>query len=338
MSTKYIGNFPPPYGGVTIKNRLLYETLSEQIAIRHFEKPAWMPSNIYQLLSFLIIFLPGQQFIIGVSSKGRKSRLLTKMLFRFNKSSMRKSLYFMMGGQECYRIAESQEEIKWYSQYRQIYVETQTMKECLMNVEMNNISVYPNCRRRPMRKRNTRKNIDNRLRCVFFSLIQKEKGVDIILDVAQKLPEVDFAFYGHIADNYVNEFDALVERLDNATYKGVFKGSDEEVYKELNNYDVLLFPSRWKSEGVPGILAEAKIAGLAEIVSNQSYNAELVKNDMEGIVLKENNQKYLLEAIKRLSDNRKLLEYMKKNSFFSAERYFVDNYDRDILMQLKGKE
>lgn len=45
----------------------------------------------------------------------------------------------------------------------------------------------------------------------------------------------------------------------------------------------LLLPSKWSGEGVPGALVESKMAGIAAIVSDWNFNAEIVKNDSEGI-------------------------------------------------------
>ena len=38
MTVYYLGQFPPPYGGVTVKNALLCEELSKHVAI---ERRAW---------------------------------------------------------------------------------------------------------------------------------------------------------------------------------------------------------------------------------------------------------------------------------------------------------
>ena len=40
MKIRYIGNFPPPYGGVTIKNKLLFDTLSHNCAVQIVDKHA----------------------------------------------------------------------------------------------------------------------------------------------------------------------------------------------------------------------------------------------------------------------------------------------------------
>lgn len=173
-----------------------------------------------------------------------------------------------------------------------------------------------------------------RLKCVFFSLIQAKKGADIVLNAARNCPSVDFAFYGSIDVDYEKHFMAEIASLPNVQYHGLFKGSNEDVYAELAKYDVLLFPTKWKTEGVPGILVEGKIAGLAEVVSNESYNSEIVKDGVEGIVLKENTKEYLVETILHLESNRGNLRKMQVCSKESAKRFFIETYLPSILCQL----
>lgn len=179
-----------------------------------------------------------------------------------------------------------------------------------MKAGINNVEIFPNCRRKPkseMRAQGERK----KLRCVFFSNIQPEKGADIILEVAKGLHNIEFFFYGPIESKFDGVFKRTVSELENVHYMGIFKGSDEEKYKELRKYDVLLLPTRWKNEGVPGILVEAKIAGLAEIVSNQNYNSELVSDGCDGIVMNKTTAESLSTAILSLDENPMLLKSMQ---------------------------
>ena len=334
MKIRYIGLFPPPYGGVTIKNKLIYDCLSETKKIVKFNRPRWMPRAVFQILNLMTGIIPNQALIIGVSAAGGKSKLVTKTLYFFARRNMNRSLYFMMGGQECYRIADNKEEIKWYSEYKKIYVETETMKKIMVEAGINNVEIFPNCRRKPkseMRVQGER----HKLRCVFFSNIQPEKGADIILEVAKGLHNIEFFFYGPIESKFDGVFKRTVSELENVHYMGIFKGTDEEKYKELRKYDVLLLPTRWKNEGVPGILVEAKIAGLAEIVSNQNYNSELVSDGCDGIVMNKTTAESLSTAILSLDENPMLLKSMQTSSWKSAEQYYIEKYVDDFNIQLR---
>ena len=128
--------------------------------------------------------------------------------------------------------------------------------------------------------------VHRKLKTVFFSHITPDEGIDIIFNTAKNFPKVEFHLYGEIDSAYSDTFAIESNILPNVTYHGVFKGRDAEAYEELSKYDVMLLPTRWKNEGVPGVFVEAKIAGVLSIVSNICYNAEIIEDGVSGIVLK----------------------------------------------------
>lgn len=334
MKVRYIGSFPPPYGGVTIKNKLLADTLSEHVKI--IKAKEGMAGKLGQIKMILQALIPGQTLIVGISARGKKSLLVTKLLYHFNRKTMNRSLYFMMGGTESNRIAGNPKEIRLYSEYKRLYVETKSMAGSLKQVGMNNVSIYPNCRKRtdkiiPAFQMERR----GRLKCLFFSIIMPEKGADVILDVAERLPYVDFQFYGEINAEYEDTFLYKVSELTNVKYGGVFKGTSEQVYEELALYDILLLPTRCPTEGIPGILVEAKISGLPCVVSDNCYNKELVEDGVEGLVLERCTMDCLRTTIDKLDRDRNLLRSLGIGSYHSAERYYIDNYIDRIVSELK---
>lgn len=324
MGIYYLGAFPPSFGGVTVKNQNLYQALSAQIEIEKIDFNLIKKKNIREIIRLVrVIIGRNNRFVIGVSGKQTRKRF-TQLLYYINRKAMNHSLIFLMGGTAANDIASDPEYLKCASGYKMIYAETQGMIKTLEDAGLHNAGYYPNGRFKPKHQVEVREK-DGRLKCVFFSLIQPEKGADIILEAASLLPEVEFSFYGNIDQRYRQAFEEKVDRLGNVKYHGIFKGSSEEVYAELRKYDVLLFTTKWEIEGVPGILVEGKIAGLAEVVSNKSYNAELVQDNKEGIVLHENSVAGLVEALTSLDQDNQTLLRLKKGSFNSAEHYYIEN-------------
>ena len=333
MKRRYIGNFPPPYGGVTRKNELLFQSISEQCEITRLRIPKWLPKQLFDGLQLLQALLPGQQLVIGLSAAGGKSRLLTWLLYHFNRRTMRRSIYFMMGGTEADRIASSQCEVKWYRNYRAVYAEMPSMVETLRLAGAENAKWYPNARVKvqlPMRLREDGK----RFSCVFFSWIHPDKGIDLIMEAAAELPEIDFVFYGPIFADLEERFRHDMQCIPNVEYKGVFQGTTAETCAELSNYDVLLLPSRYWNEGVPGILVEAKIAGLTSIVSANGYNSEIVSHGETGLVVSPLTCESLISAIRTLYEDRELLNRLSAASRQSAADYQIEHYLPEIIADL----
>lgn len=330
----FLGSFPPEYGGVTIKNQNLYIALQKKVNIKKVDFNLVKRRNIKELFRLGRVLLGREnQFVIGVAGKRTRKRF-TQLLYSINRNAMGKSIIFLMGGTAAKDIAEDSEYQEWMSSYKTIYVETQGMLDSLEGAGVQNGAIYPNARFKPKEPLVCTENTKHQLKCVFFSQVSKEKGVDIVIQAARSLPNIQFVFYGNIEKNYAIEFMQEITHLPNVQYKGIFKEKGNGTYEELAKYDVMLLPTRWKAEGVPGIIVEAKIAGLAEIVSNQNFNAELVHNGVEGIVLSDTCADKLAEAIQSIDSNRICLAKLKAGSKDSAERYYIENYIDEIVESL----
>ncbi len=331
MSIIYIGGFPPPFGGVTKKNQNLYIALLEHLKIEKIDLNEIKRKNLVETVKLIRVLLNRRNcFVVGVASK-KSGKKFCKLLYFVNRKAMRKSINFLMGGTAANDIVNDREYQKYISQFKRVYAETHGMVEALKKAGLENAAYYPNCRFRPENVLPELRNDNHTLRAVFFSLISPEKGIDIVIAAATLLQNTEFHIYGEIKDGFETEFLASIASLPNINYHGVFKGKDEQVYHELSKYDVLLLPSRWKYEGVPGILVESKIAGIPAVVSNIAYNAEIVNDGVDGIVLKENTAEALSKALLYLDENRSVLSKLKIGAKSSAEHYYIDNYIGEIV-------
>ena len=336
MSVFYIGGFPPPYGGVTTKNNNLFIALREKISIERIDFNEIKRKNLKQALGLIMALLNRRnRFVVGVAGKKTRKNLC-KLMYFVNRNAMEKSIIFLMGGTAANDIAADKEYQRYISHFKCVYAETHGMVDTLRNAGLKNAEYYPNCRFKPGKALTTEAEPNHELKCVFFSLIRKEKGADLVLDVAASLPNISFSFYGPIEESFRNEFLDAIKNLSNVNYYGVFSGNADEVYQELGKFDVLLFPTKYDIEGVPGILVESKIAGITCIVSNKSYNAEIVKDGKEGIVLRSNTSEELKQSLEELENNRKKLSELKDSNRESANHYFIESYIDKIIERVGG--
>lgn len=139
-----MGSFPPPYGGVTVKNALLYNELAERVDIDRIDLSAVKKGDA-ALVAKLIKAIFGRKgtLVIGVSANWRY--IITVMMRLFNEKKMSRSLLIFMGG----KVPDSRAYMKRLGQYKRIYVETESMKRSFEDSGAKNVSVYPNCRVRP---------------------------------------------------------------------------------------------------------------------------------------------------------------------------------------------
>lgn len=332
MKIYYIGSFPPTYGGVTIKNKNLYEALEGKFDLRKIDMNQIKRGNILEMLRFAWAMVTGRQYIIGLAGQ-KNRRLFTKLMYQFKRKAMKRSVLMVMSGVVEDVIQAGPEFMAMYSTYRRVYLELPGMARKLASAGVTNAAVYPNGRPRPQMLEPISAGCGP-LRCVFFSQIEPDKGVDRILEAAELLPEFQFDFYGRVVPAYESEFKASIFGKSNVRYHGVFTGNSDAVYKELNQYDALLLPTRCKTEGLPGILIEAKIAGIPAIVSGINHNREIVGDGVDGIVLNKDTSECLAATLQMLDGDRQLLLCMKHAARVAAEKYYIDVCAKDILDDL----
>ena len=332
MAIYYIGSFPPSYGGVTIKNKNLYEALPGNLDVRKIDMNRIKGGDVWEMLRLAWAMLTGKQYIIGLAGQ-KNRRQFTKLMYRFKRKAMGRSVMLVMGGVVEDMIQAGPDFLAKMNIYRRVYLEFPGMAQKLEAAGMTNAAVYPNGRPRPAEFPPIVTGKDA-LRCVFFSQIEPDKGVDRILEAAKELSTVQFHFYGRIIPSYQETFMDEIEKLENVQYHGVFTGASGDVYQELARYDVLLLPTRCRTEGLPGILIEAKIAGLPCVISDINYNREVVTDGIDGVILSEDTAQTLVRAICTLDHDRDLLSAMKHSSRESAEQYYIDVCAKNVIQDL----
>lgn len=321
----YLGSFPPPYGGVTLKNALLYELLKDKVNLSIRQK--FTPMSTIKALMF------GDQFVLGVGST-KHLLFITVIMAFLRPKAMKKSIVFVMGGDLADLLENKPKMIKHLQRYRRIFVEPLGLLHRLQAMGIQNISLLPNARRKP--DMDFYPSVTNAtLRCLFFSKITPEKGVNNVLEAAQMLPSIEFDFYGPINAKYQKYFLDRIATIPNANYRGLFRGRNDSLYLKLHEYDLMLLPTKWSGEGVPGALIEAKIAALPAIVSNINYNAEIVEDGVSGIVLEENSAEMLMNVIAGLDKNRERLNRLKHGAKQSAAMYYIEDYIDEIMQQFE---
>ena len=201
------------------------------------------------------------------------------------------------------------------------------MKTQLENLGINNVEVLPNFKRLQLLS-------EDELGCVqtspflftMFSRVIKQKGIET---AAESIAEVNRRFggqkavlhiYGPVEESYQREFSELLDKFNDCVfYKGCVP-YDESV-KALRNSFMLLFPSVYKGEGMPGTIIDAFSAGVPVIASDWHFNGELVRNDETGYCYDWKNPKLLTERICYAIDHPEKIDRMRKSCLKEAKKY-----------------
>lgn len=82
------------------------------------------------------------------------------------------------------------------------------------------------------------------------------------------------------------------------------------------------------------MLVETKMAAVPSIASDCCYNAGIVEDGVDGVVLKECSASSLRDAVSVLSADPSHLDEIKRAALVSAERFYIDRYVGMIVSEL----
>lgn len=178
----------------------------------------------------------------------------------------------------------------------------------------NNVISLPNCIETSVAKAFLRDENKGCLRLLYLGRIEKNKGIDYILDALRVLNNQGIKFVFRIAGkeniggDYVERFkSSLGEKFE---YCGVVSGKDKD--ELLKNSDVFIMPSFY--EGLPMALLECMSFGVVPIVTDVGSIGEYVKNDKNGKIVKIRDTSTIVNALMEIDKDRVLLKRLSDNA------------------------
>ena len=164
------------------------------------------------------------------------------------------------------------------------------------------------------------------LKVCFFARVIREKGLDDIvnalLELNQEYKKTAFILdiYGPIQTGEEAWFDSLQGRFDhNIKYKGYVE--PEEGISVLRNYYALVFPTRYKTEGIPGTILDSFYAGMPVITSKWDNCADVFEEGVTGVGYEIGDYKALKQCLKKAYENPESLSSLKGNCLKKANDY-----------------
>ena len=323
------GKFPE--GGEEYKNQIFVSKLNNEFITTVIDTFKWYKKPILILRMFChLLFRNFDRIIISASSVS--TYRLLRILKHFPKK-IEKTFYFVIGGYFPQGLKTEEFDISFYRGLKGIVVEGEMLKQQILTVEeLDNIFVIPNFKSFDFITKNyTEHYKSNCIKCVFISRITRTKGVDTIFGAVKILSAEGYEnlfsvdLFGKIENTYLQEFLAEIES-SKCSYKGHLDlmNNSSESYRLLSDYHVMLFPTRWKGEGFPGVIIDAFVAGLPVIASDWNMNSELIVNGKSGFLIPVDDSIALAVAMREVIDNRVQILKMAENSTKESESFHVN--------------
>lgn len=170
----------------------------------------------------------------------------------------------------------------------------------------------------------------NRAYVGFAGRISPEKGVQILMDVARRLPDIPFRAAGGS--------DSMSELLKQAPENFKFEGhlSKESLDDFYAGCRMIILPSTW-FEGLPFVLIETMLRGIPVICSRIGGLPEIVEDWVTGLLFDPGNSNDLADKIRYLWGNPDICLKMGQAGREKALREYTPDRYYGKLMAAYGK-
>lgn len=274
-----------------------------------------------------VIMLPAQKSV----------RVFIPLSESVNKFYHHKLFYSVVGGWLPSYIKDRPILKKQAQQLDKIFVETISMKEALESDGFNNVEVIPNFKNiRPIERESLSFEVRRPLRLCTFSRVMREKGIEDIVkavkDINEKHKETVLLLdiIGKIDDGYVETFENLIMTFpDYITYKGMVE--PHESIETIRDYDALIFPTHYRTEGVPGTIIDAYMSGVPVITALWDNHRDVFREGLTGWGYAFDDFDALEETLTRLVDHPDEFLKMKLTTLKESEKYLPEKAVQKIV-------
>lgn len=330
------------YDGQTIKTKNIYNALSKEYGekeILKIDTYNWKKHPIEFMLKCIKGHKNSSNTIILPAQNGVK--IFIPLFIFLNSFSKRKIFYIVVGGWLPEFLKKRKYLTKKMCKLNKIFVETTKMKKDLKKLEINNTDILVNFKNiQPINIQKLESNFDRPYKLCTFSRVMKEKGIEDAINVVKQINEeankiiYKLDIYGQIDSNYIDRFDLLQRGFpEYIKYKGCID-SDKAV-EVISKYFLLLFPTRFKTEGIPGTLIDALAAGVPTIASEWENVNDILKDGKTGYINKFGDLEELKKSLKKI--NKEDVIEMKKQCLHDVEKFMSDNAITILLKEIQGE-
>ena len=328
--------------GQTVKTRNLANQLIKMYGedkIQNIDTYNWKMRPFKLLFNCVKAIKKNDNIIILPAHNGVK---IFVPLFAFlNKFYKKNLIYVVIGAWLADEIQKKKSLIKNLKKFNYIFVETKGLKSKLNKLGLANIQIMLNFKHINVLSLEeiTFSSKDIYQLCT-FSRVMKEKGIsDAIAAVSlanKKYGKKIFHLnvFGPVDSNYEKEFQGLLKKCyDCVTYRGVI--DSEKSVETLKKYDLLLFPTRFKTEGLPGTIIDAFSAGLPVVYSDWDNCDEFFTDKYNGIKFRMTDIENLSSILINFYEKKYNIKKMCENCLNSAKKYDSDNAIKALVKYLR---
>ena len=319
--------------GQTVKTVTLYESMRQANLLNgkidKVDTYYIKRSPVYFILQFCSCIFRDKKIIVLLSENGRK--VLFPLLY-FAVIFLRKQVYhYAIGGKLADEVKQNSKWKRYVLSFQGNWMESRSLVTKLRAQDVTNAFYVPNFKRLPKHSLYDLPNVVGEpYKFCTFSRVMEEKGITDAINaivginqkVGRKVAMLDI--YGPVAPEYKDAFEELISGSNGScSYGGII--APEKSADVLKNYYMLLFPTFWKAEGMPGTIIDTLSAGLPVIARRWSYCDEMLADHKTGYIYNEDEPEKLIDCIDYAINNVEETIAMKSNCLEKAKEYSEQN-------------
>lgn len=329
------------FDGQTIKTKILYNELIGILGEENLSKVdtyMWIKRIPKLLIECIRLSRECEHIIIILSNKGRNIFLpyfyIMQLILKCKVHCM------VIGGGFPIQMKKNKIVSFFAKKIDGVYVETNWMIKELNKIGYKNVYIINNFKRLDfITEERLNLNYSKPFEICTFSRVCKGKGIEDIINavnhINNKNERVIFKLdiYGQVEKEYQLDFSILQKSFPSyINYKGIVE-YDKSV-DIIKNYFLLAFPTKYKTEGVPGTIIDAYAAGVPVIASKWDSCNDVIDDGKTGVLYEFDNQLDLIKKLEEITNKYEIIINMKKNCLNKANEYLADNVIKEFLQKL----
>lgn len=325
--------------GQVIKTRMIFDALCDEIGKDNIETVdlyggvSAMPRIFVQLFKS---FRMCKRIVIMPAYRGL--RILTPLCTFYNLIFKREIHYVVIGGWLSSFIEKHKSLYGMLLHFNKIYVETSTMKRSLENKGFKNTVLMKNFKvLEAVEPENLYSEVRKPYKVCTFSRIMEKKGIEdainAVIEINEKRNDTIFEYdiYGEISPEYKERFENLSRDFpEYIKYKGLVP-YDQSV-EVLSPYFVLLFPTKFYTEGIPGTIIDAYASGVPVVAAKWESFGDVIDDHSTGIGYRFDDQESFISVLEDIADKPQDILDMKVNCLKKAKEFSPQTAMNVLLM------
>lgn len=317
--------------GQTIKTKIVTEAIEKEIneSVYIVDAHGGIKAVVPVIIGCLNALRKCNSVIIMLTENGLK--ISVPVLSFFNKFFRKKLHYIVIGGWLSKFLSNHLTLRKQLQKFDYIYVETNTMRIALEEKGFTNVLVMLNCKElKPLQVNELEYSSTYPLKLCTFSRVMKEKGIEDAIEVVKYINKkngkniCNLDIYGQIDAQQIEWFENVKNHFpDYVNYGGVVP-FDKSVEK-LKSYFVLLFPTKFYTEGIPGTIIDAYAAGVPVISSKWESFSDVVEDGKTGLGYSFGNNEAFAQMLIQAMDQPDIINSYKINCLNKSKDFTLQN-------------